>query len=125
MGFEVPNEQRLPEETRKRIEQMGASVVTATHALGGAGRAVRIKFNTMQSDEIMAHTLRILGQGVKVGCEIAAMAADAGLVRTDREVITIAGTGEGADTAMVVQPSNVHTFFDTRIREILCKPRAW
>jgi hypothetical protein len=76
--------------------------------------------------EIVSQTLRILGQGMKVVCEIAAMAADAGLVRTDEEVIAVAGTGgagRGADTAVVLQPVNAHKFFETRVKEILCKPR--
>ena len=46
-----------------------------------------------------------------------------GLVRTDEEVISIAGTGRGADTALVIQPANAQTFFDMRIKEIICKPR--
>jgi hypothetical protein len=38
-------------------------------------------------------------------------------------VIAIAGTGRGADTAVVLRPTNAQTFFDMRIMEILCKPR--
>jgi hypothetical protein len=68
-------------------------------------------------------TLRMFGQGMKVACEIAAMAADAGLVRVDEEVVSIGGTGRGADTAIVLQPSYVHRFFQTKVREIICKPR--
>ena len=45
---------------------------------------------------------------MKVVLEIAAMAADAGLVRTDEDVICIGGTGRGADTAVVLQPNYVH-----------------
>jgi len=51
------------------------------------------------------------------------MAADAGLIRTDEEAIAIGGSGGGADTAVVLKPSNTHTFFDLRIKEIACKPR--
>jgi len=47
----------------------------------------------------------------------------AGLVRTDEEVIAIAGTGRGADTAIVVRPANTHNLFDLRILEVLCRPR--
>jgi len=50
-------------------------------------------------------------------------ALDAGLISTKEEVIAIAGTGSGADTAVVLQPANVHDFFDLRLQEILCKPR--
>jgi len=60
---------------------------------------------------------------MKVACEIALMAADAGLVRTDEDVISIAGTGRGADTAVVLRPVNTRNFFDLKVKEILCKPR--
>ena len=122
-GFKGPNTQELTDENRKLLRELGVPVHTATHALGGIGRAIRREYETMQVDEIVGNTLRLLGQGLKVACEIAAMAADAGLVRTDQEVIAIGGSSEGADTAIVVQPANVHNFFDTRVKEILCKPR--
>ncbi|MFQ6001416.1 MAG: pyruvate kinase alpha/beta domain-containing protein [Anaerolineae bacterium] len=123
MGFRQPNEQELREENRAAIERAGAKMLTCQHAFGGVGRAVRKKLGTYELEEIIAYTLRIFGEGMKVACEIALMAADAGLVRTDEEVIAIAGTGRGADTAVVLVPANAQTFFDMRILEILCKPR--
>ncbi|KYH36778.1 MAG: hypothetical protein AYL29_011490 [Candidatus Bathyarchaeota archaeon B24] len=51
------------------------------------------------------------------------MAADAGLIPVDREVIAIAGTEEGADTAIVVKPSYSRKFRSLKIREIICMPR--
>ena len=50
------------------------------------------------------------------------MAADAGLVRTDEDIIVIGGTGQGADTAVVLRPVNSEDFFDLKVKEILCKP---
>jgi len=84
---------------------------------------MRDSFGTAMLGVDMGNTLRILGQGMKVVCEVAMAAADAGLLRTDEEVISIGGTGKGADTAVVLRPVNVHNFFDLRIKEILCKPR--
>jgi hypothetical protein len=84
---------------------------------------MRNKYNTYVIGDIIANTLRVFGQGVKVACEIALMAADAGLVRTDEDVISIAGTSRGADTAIVLRPVNTHNFFDLKVKEILCKPR--
>ncbi len=52
------------------------------------------------------------------------MAADAGLIRTDEDVIAIAGTRDGADTAILLQPVNSQNFFELKIKEILCKPRV-
>ena len=83
---------------------------------------MRNKYNMYVLGEVIADTLRIFGQGMKVVCEIVVMAADSGMIRTDEDVIAIAGTGRGADTAVVLRPVNCHSFFDLRIKEILCKP---
>ena len=122
-GFSGPNVQRLTEEKRAAIEALGAKVLTCQHALGGIGRAVRKKLGTYQIDEIVAFTLRIFGQGMKVCIEIALMAADAGLVRVDEMCIAIGGSGGGADTAVVLIPANAQQFFDARVIEVLAKPR--
>lgn len=123
-GFRSPDTQELTEENRARIEGKAGIILTATHPFGGVGRAVRRKFGTYELDDIIANVLRIFGQGMKVVCEVSLMAADAGLVRTDEEVIVIAGTDRGADTAVVLKPAHAQDFFDLRVKEILCKPRG-
>jgi hypothetical protein len=122
-GFQAPDAQELTPQNRAKILEKGGIILTATHAFGGVGRAVRRRFNTYQVDEIIAQTLRVFGQGAKVACEIALMAADAGLIRTDEEVISIGGTASGADTALVVKPAHTHDFFELKVKEVLCKPR--
>ena len=122
-GFAGPNTQELTEENRAAIEAAGAKILTCQHAFGGVSRAVRKKWGTYEIDEFVAQTLRILGQGTKVVVEIALMAADAGLVRVGEPCIAIAGTGRGADTAVVLIPAHVQQFFDLRVLEVLAKPR--
>ena len=122
-GFEEPNIQSFLPENRDLIARSGANILTATHAFGALGRAVRKKFNAIQVDEIIANVLRLFGQGVKVACEVACMAADAGLIRTDEDAVAIGGSGYGSDVAIIVRPSNTHTFFEMKIKEIVCKPR--
>jgi hypothetical protein len=121
-GFIGLDVQELTPENRERILKAGGKILTTTHAFGGLGRAVRRKFGTYQSDEIVANTLRVFGQGTKVAVEIALMAADSGLVSVKEDVISIGGSGHGADTALVLQPANVQDFFDVKVREIICKP---
>ncbi len=121
-GIREPNTQEFTEENRKIVESKGGTILTATHAFGGLSRAMRKKFNMFVLGEVIADTLRIFGQGMKVVCEISMMAADSGLVRTDEDVIAIAGSSRGADTAIVLKPVNTHDFFDLKIKEILCKP---
>jgi hypothetical protein len=124
-GFEGPDIQEMRETARKRLESAGVRVFTGQHAFGGVGRAVRNKLGTYQIDEILAYTLRTFGQGTKVAVEVALMAADAGLVRTDEDVIALGGTYAGADTALVIGPANSARFFDLKIREVICKPREF
>ncbi|MGQ9459544.1 MAG: pyruvate kinase alpha/beta domain-containing protein [Anaerolineae bacterium] len=123
-GFREPNTQEFQPEHRQAVEAAGATILTCQHALGGVNRAVRRKLGTYQLDEIIAYALRTFGEGLKVISEITVMAADAGLVRTDEEVVAVAGTGRGADTAAVVLPANAQDFFALEIREVLCKPRV-
>ncbi len=125
-GFHEPNTQEFTAENRKIVESKGGIFLTTTHAFGGIQRALSRGDGppapSLAMGDIIAMTLRTFGQGMKVVLEIGAMAADAGLVHTDEDVICIGGTGRGADTAVVLQPNYVHRFFDTRVKEIICKP---
>jgi len=121
-GYAKPDTQELTEENRKTLESHGVVVLTCQHAFGGVGRAVRNKLATYQIDEIMAYTLRIFGQGTKVAVELALMAVDAGLVRTDEDVISTGGTATGLDSALVIKPANSARFFDLKVKEVICKP---
>ncbi len=122
-GFQGPNTQELTEENRAAIEAAGVQILTCQHAFGGISRAVRKKWGTYEIDEFVAQTLRIFGEGMKVVVEIALMAADAGLVKVGEPCIAIAGTGRGANTAVVLAPAHVQQFFDLRVMEILATPR--
>lgn len=122
-GFREPGKQEMTEENRRLIEANGGKILTGTHVFMNVERAIRNKFNTAYPTEIMAQTLRLFCEGMKVAVEITAMAADAGLIPVDRDVISIAGTGKGADTAVVIKPANSTRIFDIVIREIIAKPR--
>ncbi|MGE5638214.1 MAG: hypothetical protein ACM3WQ_05860 [Chloroflexota bacterium] len=80
--------------------------------------------DTYQIDELIANTLRIFGQGTKVAVEIALMVADAGLVSTQEDVISIGGTSKSVDTALILQADNVNNFFDLKVLKIVVKPRV-
>jgi hypothetical protein len=121
-GFKKPDYQELAENDRQRLLKKGVSVLTAQHAFGGVGRAFRNKTGTYQIDELIAYTLRTFGQGTKVAIEIALMAADAGLIRTDENIISIGGTANGVDTALLLKPAHTQNFLDLKVREIICKP---
>jgi len=114
----------MSEETKAELRAMGLLVHTGIHALGdGVGRAFSDKYGGRAPEEIVRDALYRFCQGMKVAVEDILMAADAGLLDMDQEVISIAGTGSGADTAIVCKPAYPRTFHQLRIREILVKPR--
>lgn len=121
-GFRAVDEQEMLPEYRSRIESGGGRILTCPHAFGGVGRGLRLKFDTVGLDDILANTLRIMGEGAKVAVEITLMAADAGWIRTDQSVISVGGTSRGADTAALIRPRNTFSFFDMQLQAILCKP---
>lgn len=112
-------------ETKAELQGMGISVVTGVHALGaGVASAFSGKHGGRAPDEIVRDTLYRFCQGMKVAVECVLMAADAGLLDVDHEAIAIAGTGGGADTAIVCKPAYPRSFLDLEIREVLAKPRV-
>lgn len=122
-GFKNPGENEMAKEMRDRLTQKGVQILTTTHLLAGVDRSLRLKFGGLYPAEIIASSLRILGQGVKVCVEVACMALDAGLIPYGDEIISVAGSGSGADTACVIVPAHSHNFFDTVVKEIICMPR--
>ena len=122
-GFREPGKIELKDEYRREILANGTKIFTGVHALSSVERAIRKDFGTIQPLELIANTLRLIGEGTKVCVEITLMAADAGLIPVDKDVIAIAGTGRGADTALRIQPANSGRFFDLKIKEVIAKPR--
>lgn len=116
------SKQEFDETLRKELEEKGYKVVTAAHAMSGIDRAVGSKLGGHTPGSIIASTLRVFGEGMKVALEIACMAADAGLIPIDKDIVAIAGTGRGADTAVVLVPKTSRRFFDINVKKILAKP---
>ena len=111
-------------EEKQRLRDNGIRVLTSIHALGdGVGSAFAEKYGGKPVEEVVRDTLYRFGQGMKVCVEVVLMAADAGLIPINREVMAIAGTDEGADTCIVVKPAYPRKFFELEIREIVAKPR--
>jgi hypothetical protein len=110
---------------RAALQGLGVTVCTGIHALGdGVGSAFSDKYGGRAAEEIVRDTLYRFSQGMKVAVECLLMAADAGLLDTSQEVIAIAGTSNGADTAIVCKPAYPRTFHELEIREVLAKPRV-
>lgn len=116
-GFREPDKSEFPAELKKSLETSGVKVVTAAHSFTGVGKLVEDSVGS-----IIAETLRMFCQGMKVAVEIAAEATDAGHVSTKEDIISIAGTGHGADTVLVIRPANSRRLFEMDIKKILAMP---
>jgi hypothetical protein len=123
-GFREAGVQEVNDDEAHRIKAAGGKIVTAAHAFSGVNRAIQEKFSTMYPVGIVAQTLRLFGQGMKVVVEIVAMATDAGMIPAGKDVVAIAGSGKGADTAVVIKPANSHNLFNMIVREIIAKPSS-
>ena len=134
-GYRGAGIQLVPAETKKKLEKAG-TVVTCTDVLTGgvdvgmgrqrpeASEAQQgsLPFIVPPVNVLVANTLRLLSQGVKVCAEVAMMAADCGAVQVGKPVICVAGSHAGADTAMVISPAESNRMRDLRLHEILAKP---
>lgn len=103
-GFREPGALEMTPETRRELTTLGARVLTGTMPFRNIGTAIRETQGYSQQD-LIANTLRLFGQGLKVCVEITLMAADAGLISKD-DVLTLAGTGRGADTVALIAPQS-------------------
>ena len=124
-GYPEPGKSEMSEEIRRELADLGIKVLTTTHVLSGAERGISKSFGGAYPVEIIAHSLRMLGQGTKVCVEVAIMALDAGLIPYGEPIIAIGGTVKGADTAVIITPSHASSLFKTKIHEIICKPSCY
>jgi len=123
VGFSEPGKMRITDEQKRKQTEKGITVFTGSHALSGVNRSITNKFGGTSPLEVVGHTLRLFcGHGLKVGVEVSIMAADAGYIPVDRDVMAIGGTGSGADTAIVLRAAHMNNFFDLKIKEIVAKP---
>ena len=91
-------------------------------ALSGAERCFSTYFGGYGPTEIVANTLRMFSQGVKVCVEVSTMALDAGKIPYQEKIVAIAGSGRGADTVVLLTPSYTKSILDTKVNKIIEMP---
>ena len=108
---------------KEELEEKGVKIVMGSHALSGVSRSFRQKFGGMSIPETIAESYRRISQGFKVAVEVAIMAADSGAIPTTEDVVSMGGNSKGVDTAIILRAAHQNSFFDLKIKEILCLPR--
>ena len=108
---------------RETMIKKGIQTVRGLHALSATERAFENKYkNGLLPLNIVADTLRMFSQGMKVCVEVAVMAAEAGFITPDEEVVVVGGSGTGADTAVIMKPAYAASMFETKFKAVLCMP---
>lgn len=80
------------------------------------------KFCWNDTPSLIADAFKRVSEGFKVVCEIVLIATSSGYFKPGQKVISIAGTHNGADTAIVARTGGYDTFKEFQVHEILCKP---
>jgi len=122
-GFREGLEQEFPEKLRDELEKQGIKVITGVLAFSGVGSALLRKYQQYDTTAMFSRLIRtIMCQGIKVVMEIVLMACDAGAVDVGEDVISIAGTGRGADTCCLINSTSTRLFEKLHVKAILAKP---
>ena len=135
-GYREPGVQLFPDDLREKLLKQGVDVVTCTDVLTGTvdvgmsrqrpprtGQLdARLPYVLPPTNVVIANTLRLFSQGVKVCAEIAMMAVDSNAVPSGMKVVSVAGSHAGADTAMVLTAAESGRIRDLKLHEVLCKP---
>jgi len=110
----------------KVVEQLKALGISKILVATELFRGINLP-GCVNTNSIIAEVLYRISIGVKVCVEIAIMACDAGYVEPGEDVIAVAGSGTGLDSAIVISAAHSDEMFDKengfKIREIICKPR--
>ncbi len=123
-GLREPGKESMKPENRQKIEEACAKIINTTHLFAGIDRSINRKYGGITFTQFIGQLFKMLGEGFKVCAEMAVMAADCGGVPVDEEVMAIAGTGRGCDTAIVLIPAHSNDFFKLQFKEIVCLPRV-
>jgi hypothetical protein len=122
-GFRENTPQEFNKDLKKELESKGIKIFSGTMAFSGVGSSMLKSHQYWDFVSMYARTIRtVFCDGVKVCHEIVLMAADAGLITHGNDVISIGGTGTGADTVCLIKAAPSRKFLEARIKAILAKP---
>ncbi len=126
--FAVSSSKPKPE-TLEKIRELGGEVVTSTHALMGVPESLaKVNPGYLTPNTMIREVLRRFSQGTNVVADIVMMACDSGVIPEGKEVISIAGMGNNADTAWILRACGSFNFFDKvngmEFRELVALPRT-
>ncbi len=124
VGFKGPNIDEFLDDHYQEITRRQGKVLKATILTHSLDTASADQFKGSAPTLLIANTLRRLGQGLKVCCEIVMEATDAGLIPESAEVVAVGGTARGWDTVAIIRSAASKRFLNLAVLEIWAKPRG-
>ncbi len=109
----------------KRLEKCGANIVRASDPLYCVGAALEHR-GVPTLGTLVRLCLKMISSGTAVCVTATSMATDNGVLKEGDEVVAVAGSWVGLDTAVVLRATNSVNLLKAgvlQIREIICKPR--
>jgi hypothetical protein len=108
---------------KEKLKENNIKIVKCTHSFSGIEKTLFKRYNTMMPNMLIADTLKLISEGVKVAVESVLMAADTGAIEQKKQILALGGTSHGVDTCLLVEPSTTSNFFEFGILEIICIPK--
>ncbi len=120
----VPME--ITEENKIKLEKLGVKTVRGTIPFFGPSFSMRLHLQHISSMDILAKTLELISTGTLVCLESVLMCTDAGVIPENENVLALAGTERGLDTAWIIRSSASANLFHPqkgcRFVELFAKP---
>ena len=118
---------KITDDNKNRLKELGVEIVQSTIPFFGPNFSTRVHLNQTSSLDILAKTLELISTGTLVCLESVLMAVDSDVIPENEEVIALAGTERGLDTAWVIKSSASANLFHPekgcRFIELLAKPK--
>jgi uncharacterized protein len=116
----------ITRENRERLKKLKVEVVQGTIPFFGPTFSMRVHLQKVTGLDLMAKTLELISTGTLVCLECVLMSIDAGVIPEGKEVLALAGTERGLDTAWAIKGSASSNLFHpskgARFIELLAKP---
>ena len=120
----------LNAENHEALKKLGATVINNVPYVFHDSIVEAARWEAAAPERLIKETLYCFGQGLKVAVEVALIAVSCGFVSPFEDVIAVGGSGNGADTAIVLRGTYPACIFDKdpqkrlEIREIIAMPLA-
>jgi len=115
-------------EFRLELQKMGITIIDRAPYIFHESVLEAARWPFVSPEMLVKETLYCFGQGMKVAVEVALAGVSGGYITPYEEVISVGGSGEGADTAIVLRATYPACLFDKdpakrlEIREIIAMP---